>query len=183
MSCLRQLGEIAASACSGRPRRARRRPPAGRRPAARARRAIRAASAAGTFELGLRPFGGQRGALRQRQRAAAVDHARQCLLAEADVVEQAEADLAGEAGALGDAGEERRQRRFPGSRHHQRACRNARRRAAPPAPGAGRARVACAADRRRCPSARRACSRAAARTASWSGRRPAGAESAPAAAG
>ena len=40
-------------------------------------------------------------------------------LAETQVVEQAEAGFADEAGALRDTGQRGRQRRFPGPRHHQ----------------------------------------------------------------
>ena len=72
------------------------------------------------FQLRHRPVARQSGAGRQRQRGAAIDHARQAALAEAQIVEQEEPRLADEAGALRNAGEKRRQRRFPGARHDQR---------------------------------------------------------------
>ena len=71
------------------------------------------------FQLGQRICGRQRRALGHGERRAAVDHAGQGPLAPAHIVEQAEPDLAGESGALGNAGEPRRERRFPGARHHQ----------------------------------------------------------------
>ena len=68
----------------------------------------------------MRQLGGSALAVRHRERRAAVDHARQRPLAPAQIVEQAEADLTDEARALSDARQKRRQRRFPGPRHHQR---------------------------------------------------------------
>ena len=72
------------------------------------------------LQLGQGPFGGQRRPLGQRQRAHLVDHARQLALARPEVVEEADADLAEEAGPPRDAGQPRRQRRLPFARHDQR---------------------------------------------------------------
>ena len=73
-------------------------------------------------ELRQRPVGGERGALGQRERGAAVDHARQRLLPRTEIVDEAEPHLAEKAGAHGDAGERRRERRLPGPRHDQRVA-------------------------------------------------------------
>ena len=130
-------------------------------------------------KFGLRPFRRKRCALRQRQRAAAVDHAGQFLFAEADVVEQAEAGLAGRSRFARESRRATAPAPISRSAASPARCRSVRRPAGRPAPDAGAGPVACAAGPRRCPCARPACNRAAARTASWSGRRPAGWGSAP----
>ena len=91
------------------------------RSSVRPRRIRQAAiSVAGTLEFRQRPVGRLRGAARQRQHGAAIDHAGQLLLPEAHVVEQDETHFAGKAHALRNAGQKRRQRRLPGARHGQR---------------------------------------------------------------
>ncbi len=67
----------------------------------------------------MRPIGRQRGAFRQRQGGAAVDHARQRLFARTQVVDEAEPHFADKAGADGDARQRRGERRLPGPRHDQ----------------------------------------------------------------
>ena len=68
----------------------------------------------------MRPIGRQRGAFRQRQGGAAVDHARQCLFARTQVIDQAVPHFADKAGADGNARQRRGERRLPGPRHDQR---------------------------------------------------------------
>ena len=72
------------------------------------------------FQLGQRPLGRQRDIFRQCQRAHLVDHARQPAFAEANVVEQAKAELSGETGPQRNSGEPWRERRLPFARHDQR---------------------------------------------------------------
>ena len=89
--------------------------------AARPRRRARPRlSVAGTISSGSGHSAGSAAPLGKRQRGACVDHAGQFALAAAHVVEQAEPAFADKAGAHRNAGQERRQRRFPGARHHQR---------------------------------------------------------------
>ena len=141
-------------------RRQRHRRPVGRR--CRSAAASRPPRSAGTTSSGCGHSAGRALAVRQRQRGAAVDHARQRPLAPAQVVEQAEAGLADEPGPLRDAGQKRRQRRFPGARHHQGMAiafrRKPLRQRAVPAKGQLLARQI----RPRCPYGRPACSRPAA---------------------
>ena len=172
----RELGEIGDRPALARADRARReaRRPAGRRPAGRAARAMLGRFGAGTSSSGSgqsagsgAPFGSASAPQRSIMRGSCRSPKRMSL-------SRPKRTSPAKPVRCGNAGEERRQRRFPGPRHHQRAAVVLRRTAARPAPGAAAAPAACAAGRRRCPCARPACSRAAARTASWSGRRSAG---------
>src|SRR5258705_291302 len=74
------------------------------------------------LELGQRIIGRQGRAFRQRQRGAAVDHAGQSAFAPAQVVQEAEPELACKSGALGDARQEGGQGGLPGPRHDQHAA-------------------------------------------------------------
>ena len=71
------------------------------------------------FHLRKRPCLARLGAARQRQHGAAVHHPRQFTFAKTHVVEEDYSSLAEESDTLRNAGEKRRERRFPGARHDE----------------------------------------------------------------
>ena len=109
-----------ASACAGRPRRARTRRPA--RPSRRARAAARQAATSGGGHLEL-AAAAIRPAAPRPSAAPGRRSGRSCAAARCSPqrrsLSRPKRDFADEAGALRDAGEQRRQRRLPGARHDQ----------------------------------------------------------------
>ena len=123
-----------------------------------------AISAFGHDDFRQRPVLRQRRVLRQGEGDETVDHALELALAPAHVVDQEKARLAGKAGAFGDAGEERRQRRLPGARHHQSGAVMLGAQALRQRPVLRQRQLSARQIRRQCPCARPACNRAGART-------------------
>ena len=125
-----------------------------------------------------RPFRRQRRAVRQRQRGVLVDQAGQGLFAPAPLVEQPKPGFADETHPFRNAGQRRRNRRFPGPGHDQRGA---------VVPGAEPPRQPPLLGERQ-PAARQvpddagrarpACNRPAERRARWSAGRPGGSASA-----
>ena len=132
----------------------------------------------GNPKLRHRPFRRQRGAIRQRQRGVLVDEAGQGLLAPAPSVEQPEPGFADETHPFRNAGQRRRNGRFPGAGQDQRGAVVPGAQLRRQAPLLGHRKPAARQvpdDRRR---GRRACNRPAGRTGRSPAGRPAGSASA-----